>query len=409
MKPLQLILLAFLAAILTSCFKDEAKNAECDIISATIPVDNPEEFFNPTLTVKDTLADGTVRYDSIYRNTTWECNGDRSDTAVTFTTKPHADRTAFSPVFQLTPGASLSPASGSTHDFSQGPVLYTVTSEDGQYSRLYPVYVNEEQEHEGDTLKYDFGNYALNGSKRWYDWFELFDDGKRDECWATGNPGYNMANGTARPMAYPTTPLADGYEGPAVQLTTRATGAIAVKRDMRIAAGNLFMGKFNALNALDDPLSATEFGVPFTKKPLKLTGYYKYTPGGTFQLKSGEVDANRTDRPTIYGILYRNTDERGSALVLHGNDVQSNPAVVGRGIVAELPATGEWTYFEAEFKYDTPIDSVLLAGKGYNLTVVFSSSIDGAYFQGAVGSTLCIDKVRLICEKKETEEQAEQQ
>ena len=35
----------------------------------------------------------------------------------------------------------------------------------------------------------------------------------------------------------------------------------------------------------------------------------------------------------------------------------------------------------------------------YNLAVVFTSSKYGAYFAGSVGSTLCIDKVEIVCEK----------
>lgn len=37
----------------------------------------------------------------------------------------------------------------------------------------------------------------------------------------------------------------------------------------------------------------------------------------------------------------------------------------------------------------------LKAGK-YNVAIVFSSSIEGDYFRGAVGSTLYIDEVELI-------------
>ncbi|MBR7004577.1 MAG: PCMD domain-containing protein, partial [Bacteroidales bacterium] len=39
--------------------------------------------------------------------------------------------------------------------------------------------------------------------------------------------------------------------------------------------------------------------------------------------------------------------------------------------------------------------------RGYSMTVVFSSSKGGDSFIGAVGSTLCIDKVRLICESED--------
>ncbi|MBR5029988.1 MAG: PCMD domain-containing protein, partial [Muribaculaceae bacterium] len=37
----------------------------------------------------------------------------------------------------------------------------------------------------------------------------------------------------------------------------------------------------------------------------------------------------------------------------------------------------------------------------YSLTIVFSSSIEGATFEGAIGSTLKVDKVQLTCEIKE--------
>ena len=69
--------------------------------------------------------------------------------------------------------------------------------------------------------------------------------------------------------------------------------------------------------------------------------------------------------------------------------------------MASVPATGEWTAFEAAFDYRADIDADLLARQGYSLAIVFSSSADGDKFEGAVGSTLMVDKVKIIC----TEEQ----
>ena len=69
--------------------------------------------------------------------------------------------------------------------------------------------------------------------------------------------------------------------------------------------------------------------------------------------------------------------------------------------VPELPETDQWTEFKVDFTYVKDFDLDILDQRGYNLAVVFSSSIDGAYFQGAVGSTLDIDQVRLICETVE--------
>ena len=43
-------------------------------------------------------------------------------------------------------------------------------------------------------------------------------------------------------------------------------------------------------------------------------------------------------------------------------------------------------------------DRNILENYGYNLAVVFTSSVDGAYFRGAVGSTLYVDTFKIICE-----------
>ena len=47
------------------------------------------------------------------------------------------------------------------------------------------------------------------------------------------------------------------------------------------------------------------------------------------------------------------------------------------------------------------IDLDVLENKGYSLALVFSSSKRGADFIGAVGSTLKIDHVRVICEREQ--------
>lgn len=44
------------------------------------------------------------------------------------------------------------------------------------------------------------------------------------------------------------------------------------------------------------------------------------------------------------------------------------------------------------------IDAEKLTNGGYSLAVVCSSSVDGAIFQGAIGSTLWVDKIIVKCE-----------
>ncbi len=72
---------------------------------------------------------------------------------------------------------------------------------------------------------------------------------------------------------------------------------------MRIAAGNLFTGVFDAKNALKkgQTLQCTHFGDgannTINYKPLKFEGYYKYTPGETFQDRLGNPSGkNRRGR-----------------------------------------------------------------------------------------------------------------
>ena len=115
--------------------------------------------------------------------------------------------------------------------------------------------------------------------------------------------------------------------------------------------------------------------------------------------KYGNVAAGRIDEASVYAILYKNHDAAGNPVVLYGDNVQTSEQIVAKAILAEVRPTDEWTAFEVDFDYyGADIDMDILNTFGYNLAVVFSSSKDGAYFQGAIGSTLYIDKVSVICE-----------
>ena len=88
-------------------------------------------------------------------------------------------------------------------------------------------------------------------------------------------------------------------------------------------------------------------------------------------------------------------------IVLYGDNVQTSPQVVAIAKLDNLINTEEWTPFEINFNYYEEIDEQLLENYGYNFTIVCSSSERGAYFEGAIGSTLMVDKFRIICSKTE--------
>ena len=381
MRYHQLIVSAIFALALSSCFKDEAPNAECDIIEASLHVDNPTDiFYNPT----DTLV--RVLY---------------TDDNISFSVRRKADLTALAPTFRITDGATISPASGSVHDFSNGPVIYTVTSEDKEWSRSYKVSFIPVIRTSKDTLSFNFEDYHLDSKGKYYIWCEEHEDGNMYDDWATGNAGYGLTNGSAGPEAYPSTVLDEGYEGKGVKLVTCSTGPFGQMVKLPLAAGNLFLGTFDMSIALKTPRLATGFGLPFDKKPKTFTGYYKYTPGEKFQNKDESIVEGKVDEASVYAILYRNHDEDGNPVVLNGDNVQTSPLIVAKAIAANIVPTDKWTQFTVDFSYLKDFDLDLLENRGYNLAVVFSSSADGAFFQGAIGSTLCIDNVKIICETVE--------
>ena len=372
-----IVFMAVLSMLLMGCIKDEPLNAECDITDAYVSVSNPEDMF---FHASDTLVhigseEGTIQ----------------------FNVRRTADLTQLSPRFIITEGATISPASGSTHDFSQGSVTYTVTSQDKQWSRQYQVFFQPVTVTMADTVKYDFEYFGPDSKyQKFYEWYEE-SNGIVERLWATGNGGFFLANSSKAPEDYPTVPSYDGYDGSCVKLVTLDTGPLGRSTGRPIAAGNLFLGYFNTELALRDALHATEMGVPFTHQPRKLTGYYRFQPGPEYKNKAQQVIENYTDSADVYAVLYRNHDEAGHPVVLYGDNVLTSPLIVSKARVNYLKPTNEWTFFEENFVQLGEIDEELLSNRGYNLAVVFSSSINGANFEGAIGSTLYIDKVRVIC------------
>lgn len=375
-------LLGVMLMLLVSCFKEEPLNAEADIEQATLTVDDPEAFFyNATDATIDVLSDQTT---------------------ITFEVRGTADLTALAPTFVVTEGATIVPASGSVHDFSQGPVTYVVTSQDGNTHRTYTVVFRRITHTVTEVLEFNFEHFELDHQfNQFYVWHNTLADGTLGDDWATGNAGFKISKSKAKADEFPTVPDPNGYEGFCVHLITRDTGQFGIMARKPIAAGNMFLGEFDISVAAMEPLKATRFGIAFTQKPTKVTGWYKYHPGEVFTDKERKQHPERKDQGDIYAVLYRNHDANGNAVVLFGDNVLSSPQIVAIARIPKTETTSEWTSFEIPFNYKEEIDEELLMNRGYNLTMVFSSSIEGASFEGAIGSELWVDQVRIYTEKEE--------
>lgn len=379
--------------LLSSCIRDEAPGMECDIETMWIEGDENVQYFysandmrkevistedNPTFTVRSLILMP-------------------KQMAVHFT---------------ITPGATISPENGSVQDFSNGDVTYVVTAEDGVTTRTYRVGFREASLPVTNTAnsfeKYEEVTYAYSQIK-YHRFYELSSTGEKlTNIWASGNEGYCLSllskimnNQPGYPEEFPTVSDPNGRTGRCVKLQTLSTGDLGKGFGRPIAAGNLFLGKFNVTYAATNSLLATEMGIPFTSEPVRVTGYYKYKRGPEFTDKDSKVISDRQDEADIYAVLYRNTDENGKSVMLNGGNVLTSPYIVRKAQVASLPETDEWTPFDMFFEGDAEINKELLANQGYNLALVFSSSKSGASFEGAIGSTLYIDDVVLSIKNKE--------
>ena len=311
--------------------------------------------------------------------------------------------------FELPEGATVAPLTNSKGDeapfynFSEKQTRqFKVVSEDQANTAVYQVSLWQTQL----PTKYHFE--LLSSENPFHVLYELQNDNRLE--WASGNPGFKLTGeAKGNSLNYPTVQMKDGGSdgGKYVKLETKDTGPFGAMASMYIAAGNLFIGSFDVKSALSNPLTATQFGFPFFEEPVSLEGYYKFQRGAVYEENNTPVPGMQ-DECDIYGVLYE-VDEKVNSLD-GGNSLTSDRIVLmarfkaDRGAQYEpavkgdyLPEKKEWTKFKFPFvaRNGKTVDAEKLKKGGYKLAIVFSSSVNGAYFKGAIGSTLCVDEVTL--------------
>lgn len=329
-----------------------------------------------------------------------QCLIDPNEFTVQLYASRAADPSKININFNLPAGASIVPVQRFTEDGintynfkDENPRLFKVTSEDGAFSATYTIRLWQTEM----PFTYDFE--TLSSDNPYHKFTEDNPSSgtiiRRLEL-ASGNPGFELTKMAKAPDGYPTVQVNGGVDGgKCVKLETKDTGSFGSIVKMYIAAGNLFIGSFEVGQALSgNAMKATHFGFPFFYYPLRLEGWYKYKAGPTFSSKGKPVEG-RKDECDIYGVLYETDD---NVQFLDGSTSLNSPNIVALARnIKELPETDIWKQFNFKFEPQNgkSIDPDKL-GKGiYKLAIVFSSSVDGAKFEGAVGSTLYIDKVTI--------------
>lgn len=332
---------------LTSCIQDEPLCPEAEIESFTLPAEIL--FSDPVI--------------------------NQGQNTIQVLLNPNTDRSALAPQITVNEYSTVSPASGETVDFTE-PVTYRVTAQDGIHTRDYQVQMIVMQDEDVYTSlmkNFDFSYWEENSTFHYATPVQKTNDGTTYSIFSTSNQGVALYQQFPVPEQYPTYAIAhnDGYA--AKMITKVGPGNILGLQYIPIVAGSLYTGTMNLLNALRDPLTATQLGRSFNQIPVRFTGKYKYKAGsGDYIGSDGNPKPGVKDSCAIYAVFYR-IDE--NLQVLDGTNVHSHPNIILQAMLPDRSSTAgdDFQAFDIEFKRMN--DEVIDFNKHeYKLAVVFSSS-----------------------------------
>lgn len=351
------ILSLLIPLTLSSCLKDEQPDTNADILEAYI---DPE----------------FLKSEPIITNT-----------SVEFRVKSNVDLTKLSPIFIISPNATIDPLNGTVRDYTNAQTA-TVTAQDKQWKKTYTISFNVDEL----STRYTFDDAELTDNDRYYRFYTIGSNGDKVYDWASGNSGYVTAAGTKPPEEYPTTIAPGRNGGNAVKMQTVYTNSLAAAVGTPIAAGNLFMGSFktNILNTL----KSTKFGLPYSGPlPRAIRTYYTYKAGAEVRDKDFNVVPGDVDSFDMYAIIFETQATNNFMYGDHNFQDARNIAV------ARVPASKRLesaTWKELEFDFELLPGKTYDPTKEYMITIVMSSSIEGALFKGAIGSTLIVDEIEIL-------------
>lgn len=307
---------------------------------------------------------------------------------------------ALIPTITLSPGATLSedsPELGKAPGFKEDKVFkYTIVSEDGEHESEFTIVCTKKK------IVYDFEDWVVEFN--YTDGNDYYVPGPA-ERWGTSNRGSLLA-GAGIPVYNDRLVVlkiegAEAYAGNGAAklrtLDTQPKSSFLQRMIPRVTSGSLFLGSFD-LN-YGQQLKSTKFGVPFEEKPMRITGQYKYTPGPDFYaVLEGDIKGNPTlipdkiDKGIIGAILYDITDNEE---YITGENTYTDPRIIAiQHFVCEDGVGAGYQKFVMDLNYSAEYSKE----KKYRLAIIMSSSIEGADFNGAPGSTLCVDDVAVYYE-----------
>ncbi len=246
-----------------------------------------------------------------------------------------------------------------------------VIAEDGT-SKNWSVYLVHKQLQNSDFESW-FENMGMNGKS-----YQEVGSSSVTSVWSTANMGTSMYS------VYCSNPITEGLNT-IVEITTGETSQVV------ITAGTVFTGIFSLAGAIanpTDPEQATKFGTPFIFKPKSIKLKYKYQAGEDY------IQATLNDPTSIFGgFTTESISGEDECTIYAFLESRVDNEIIELARAEFYSGTTENTLAETniEFTYTSSIEPT-------HITIVFSSSRDGALWRGAIGSTLIIDDIELIYE-----------
>lgn len=203
--------------------------------------------------------------------------------------------------------------------------------------------------------------------------------------WDSGNGGAKSAGKT------PTEETSDAVKGSAVYMHSEMATVLGKGA---FAAGNIYTGQFiKAIIDLSNPGAELDFGRPYTGRPTRMTGYYKYSPGKIDQAKAPyESMKDKQDMCSIYIALcdwtgpFRVNTQKSNFVDLTDESILAYGEL---DLESCSKTVSEYTKFEIDIKYrDT-------SRKPTYILIVASASKYGDYFTGSTSSKMYLDELEL--------------
>ncbi len=209
------------------------------------------------------------------------------------------------------------------------------------------------------------------------------------QIWDTANPG-------SAPIGVSSTLPEESVvvKGKAARMETMQANILGIKK---LAAGNVYTGKFDKLSGLGAEL---DWGVPFGSRPLALRGYYRYSPvtinvadDKDYKDKLGQMDECQIQ------IFLAEWDEP-----FHVNSAKK--LFVDRNDKSII-AFSEFYTSEENLEYKRFTLPVVYNDNRIPTYIIISSCASryGNYFVGGVGSLLYVDELELVYDPDELTEE----